>query len=525
MKRTALQKVVLTFLAFVVFLFAADGSVWGEEQGDDRKKDNKNKATSPGEEQEQLSVTTHTMGIGKKELTYRATAGEILVELEKGAGKGRFFYVAYELESGEDAKRPITFAFNGGPGAAAVWLHLGGIGPQRVVLSEDGRPLPPPVQYADNPSTWLPFTDLVFIDPINTGFSRSIPEKSEAARKFLGVQQDIESVAAFIRLYLTRNNRWLSPAFLVGESYGTLRAAGLSGHLQERYGISLNGIVLISPVLDFSTISQQTSDDLSYLLYLPTYTATAWYHRLLSPPMSVSSLEQVLRSAEAFSMHEYALLLLKGDVISGEEQEKLLTALQTYTALSPELIRQNNYRVDWADFSLNLLGAPNRLVGRMDTTVTALNPAPDAPVPVFDPALDPLYGSFSSAMNAYVRDVLDFKTDQTYEFLNADVNRQWDWQSGIHHEQGFVDMSRSLRNAMAVNPDLNVYIACGIYDLATPYFAAVYTLNHMWLQERKEAVELKTYPAGHMLFLNKSVLEDFFRDIEAFYKKALRQKE
>lgn len=525
MKRRALRTTaVCMFLTLMACLAGGIGVVRGSEPADAGSEADKAAAASPPEERrERVSVTAHALHIGGKKLAYRATAGEMPVALEKGNTQGSFFYVAYEVQSQEDSRRPITFAFNGGPGAAAVWLHLGGLGPQQVMLTDDGRPLPAPAHYSDNPFTWLQFTDLVFIDPIGTGFSRAIPEKPGANRKFYGVQQDIESVAAFIRLYLTKNKRWLDPVFLVGESYGTTRAAGLAGYLHQRYGISLNGIVLVSPVLDFSTIAQQPSDDLSYLLFLPTYAATAWHHRLLPPLLQNKSLEQVLAEVEAFSLSDYALFLLKGDAVSAQEEERVLTGLSAYTALPPDLIRKENYRIDWADFSLNLLGDPNRLVGRMNTTVTGLNPNPSSPMPVFDPSLDPLYGPFTSAMNAYVRDVLAFESDETYEFLNAEVNRQWDWGSGIQHEQGFVDVTKSLKEAMVVNPYLAVYIASGTYDLATPYFAAAYTLNHMRLQERKSQVMFHTYPAGHMLFTSREALKALTADITVFYQKALQQ--
>ncbi|HAM51997.1 MAG TPA: hypothetical protein DCP92_15395, partial [Nitrospiraceae bacterium] len=250
---------------------------WAKDEPQSVQEKKGEEKTVPQDGEEKVSKTDHTLIIDGKELRYRTVAGDLFIKQENGNAKGKVFYIAHELEKAEHSGRPVTFVFNGGPGAASVWLHLGGLGPKRISLKPNGEPLPPPVRYGDNPYTWLTFTDLVFVDPMGTGFSRSTPDDEKTSRAFYGVQQDIQSVAEFIRLYLTRNSRWISPKFLVGESYGTTRVSGLTWHLQQRYGIDLNGVVLISPVLDFDTILFHPSHDLPYVLFLPTYAATVAY--------------------------------------------------------------------------------------------------------------------------------------------------------------------------------------------------------------------------------------------------------
>lgn len=499
--------------------------LWAEEKGGVQPATEGEKKVVKGEgkeEKEKCSKTTHTITIGGKKLHYSAVAGEIFLSREKDGAKGRLCYVAYELENKQKRERPLSFVFNGGPGAASVWLHLGGLGPKRIVLTDEGRALPPPVRYRENPLTWLAFTDLVFVDPIGTGFSRSIPDDEQTRKKFFGVQQDIESVAQFIRVYLTRSNRWTSPQFLIGESYGTTRVSGLTGYLHQRYGIALNGVILISPVLDFDTVSFHPSNDLPYLLFFPTYAATAWYHGLLPSTLQQKQLTQLLDEVEAFCITTYTVALAKGENLLEEERKKLLHEMNNYTSLPEDLISHYNFRISWSEFTKNLLKDKGQIVGRMDTTMVGIEPNPSQLQPTYDPALDRLFGPFSSAMNAYVREELKFESDVAYEFLNEEVNRAWDWSTGLTKEQGFIDVSHTLREAIAVNENLKVFIASGCYDLATPYCAAKHTVNHMWLGEQRPQVMVKLYQAGHMIFTHREALQKLFKDVEDFYKGAVR---
>jgi len=491
-----------------------------EEQGDRTDKEEQSKPKEAVKER--TSKTSASMLLDGEEISYTATAGEIIIEKEDDADvKGRLFFVAYELNDAEKSSRPVTFAFNGGPGAASIWLHLGGLGPKRVKLKDDGTVLPPPAQYVDNRFTWLKFTDLVFVDPVGTGFSDSIPHDEKHRKEFFGFKQDIEVVADFIRLYLSRQQRWISPIFLVGESYGTTRVSGLTRHLHQRYGIDLNGVILISPVLDYDTILFHPSNDLPYLLFLPTYASIARYHKMLPETLQSKDRSRLLAEVQDFCLNTYASCLANGEDLDAKRKRDLAVKITAYTGLPESLVNLNNSRISWMDFTKNLLKHERKLVGRMDGTVRGLDPEPMNPFPRYDPSLDPLYGPFSSAMNAYVRTDLGFQTDQVYEFLNMKVNRQWDWTSGLTRKQGFIDVSPTLKEAMVVNDDLQVFIASGLYDLATPYFAAQYTISHMWLGSRRSNVTIKRYPAGHMIYTHSESLEKLTQDVRVFYNDIL----
>jgi len=512
--------IVILLLSWLAFTPAGPGGTAGKES---KASENAKKEATAAPPRERLSKTEHRLILDGKEWDYTAVAGELTVGRKEEEAEGRIFYVAYELKGGEKSKRPITFAFNGGPGAASVWLHMGSLGPKRISLGKDGRALPPPVQYADNPFTWLLFTDLVFIDPVGTGFSRSIPDDEKTKKKFYGVRQDIESVAEFIRLYLTRYGRWDSPKFLTGESYGTTRSAGLAWHLHQRYGIALNGILLISPVLDYDTILFHPSNDLPYMLFLPTYAAAVWRHQMLPDNLQQKGLEALLTEVERFSLERYPVFLAKGENLDHREKGELTERLSAYTGLPKEFIEQHRYRISWSDFTTNLLKNKGLFLGRMDSTITGIVPDPTHPYPGYDPSLDPLFGPFSGAINAYLREDLKFESDQVYEFLNNEVNRSWDWSSGMARRQGYLDVSHSLRDALAVNGRLKVFIASGFYDLATPYFTVAYTLSHMWLRDQMSNVTVRRYPGGHMIYTHGEALERLFQDARSFYAAALIQ--
>lgn len=519
--RKALALCFISILCGSIPLAYPDSCLSEEERGDGTHKAEQCKPKEAPKER--TSKTSASMLLDGEEISYTATAGEIIIENEADADvKGRLFYVAYERNGTEKSNRPVTFAFNGGPGAASIWLHLGGLGPKRVKLKDDGTVLPPPAQYVDNRFTWLKFTDLVFVDPVGTGFSDSIPHDEKHRKKFFGLNQDIAAVADFIRRYLNRQHRWISPIFLVGESYGTTRVSGLTRHLHQKYGIDLNGVILISPVLDYDTILFHPSNDLPYLLFLPTYTSIAWYHKMLPEALQSKDRNRLLAEVEDFCLNTYTSCLANGEGLDAKRKRDLAVKISAYTGLPESLVKLNNSRVSWMDFTKNLLKHERKLVGRMDGTVSGLDPDPMNPFPRYDPSLDPLYGPFASAMNAYVRTDLAFQTDQTYEFLNMKVNRQWDWSSGLTRKQGFIDVSPTLKEAMVVNSDLQVFIASGLYDLATPYFAAQYTISHMWLGSRRSNVTIKRYPAGHMIFTHSEGLEKLTQDVRVFYRDTLK---
>ncbi|HLY16144.1 MAG TPA: hypothetical protein VKR61_02915 [Bryobacteraceae bacterium] len=465
--------------------------------------------------EEKISETKHSIQIGGKDLKYTATAGTMLLKKEDGTATASIFYIAYVKDDVQDtAHRPLTFAFNGGPGSSSVWLQMGALGPKRVMMDPEGNPLPPPYKLVDNEYSILDHTDLVFIDPVSTGFSRAIPEQD--AKNFHSINGDTESVAEFIRLYTTRHSRWTSPKFLAGESYGTTRAANLSGYLQQRQGFALNGIMLMSAVLNFGTISFDRGNDLPYLLFLPTYTATAWYHKKL-PPDLMASQSKALDESKRFASHEYALALLKGDTISAEERAQTAQRLARLTGLSAKFIDESNLRVPIFRFTKELLRDERRTVGRYDSRLEGIDLDPTSATPDYDPSYASVYAPFTAAWNQYVRAELKWESDLPYEILTGRV-RPWTWDDFTNR---YVNVSDSLRSAMTQNRDLKVFVANGHYDLATPFFATEYTFDHLGLDATlRNHVSMDFFEAGHMMYTFKPSLERLKSDLAKFIASA-----
>jgi carboxypeptidase C (cathepsin A) len=460
--------------------------------------------------------TSHAMLPGVLPLFYKATAGHLVLKDDKGAETARIFYIAYEKRGFAGSKRPLTFAFNGGPGSSSVWLHLGALGPKRVALNDDGSPPAPPARLIANDSTWLPFTDLVFIDPVGTGYSRPADEKND--KQFYDMKADIESVGDFIRLYLTRARRWASPVYLCGESYGTTRAVGLLGYLHDKHGIDPTGIVLISPVLDFSTISFQQTNDIAYVLALPSYAAAARYHKKGS--CAFREADDARAAAEQFAIGDYLAALAAGSTLSSQLKPEVSSRLAGLCGVSLGYALQNNLRIAPARFRKELLRDNRQIIGRMDARMTMPETDAAADTAGADPSLDRYSGLFASAVNDYLRRELNVRDDLPYWYLNGDVGKSWNWRLGIQGSQGYVDVSQQLTDAMHMNPALRVFIAAGLYDLATPYFAAVYTVRHLALdQSIADNISLHTYPAGHMMYTDRTTLRQLNRDAAAFYRK------
>ena len=396
--------------------------------------------------QEIFSTTNHTLRLGKKNLHYTATAGYLVIKEDDGKQKANIFFVAY-TKKGPQSRRPVTFAFNGGPGSSSVWLHFGAIGPKRVQFNNAPSAPPPPAVLIDNEFTWLAFTDVVFIDPVGTGYSRALDKKEE--KKFYNVKKDIESVGEFIRRYISRYDRWLSPKFIAGESYGTIRAAGLTENLLSQHGIDLNGVLLISPVLDFNTIMFNPTNDLPYLLFLPTYAATSWYHKHLSG--KYDSMKVLLGEAEDWVLSEYSVGLMKGNSLSEEKRDALAEAASLYTGLSRDYILNSSLKIRSSRFRKELLRKERQVVGRMDSRFTGPDADAAGASPAYDPSLEPFIGTFSSAVNHYIKKDLKFESDLPYLYLNNKVNRTWDWGSALHHGQGYVNVSQTLTEPMNIN--------------------------------------------------------------------------
>jgi len=475
---------------------------------------------------DQLVETRHTLVIGGQEIKYTVTTGTLVLKEEaekKGekAGeaegekpKASVFFIAYTRDDVEDkSKRPVTFSFNGGPGSSSVWLHLGVLGPRRVWMDDIGNLPPPPYRLVDNEHSLLDVTDLVFIDPVSTGYSRPVP--GEKAKEFHGFKKDIESVGDFIRLYAARYQRWTSPKFLIGESYGTTRAAGLSGYLQDRHGMYLNGIMLVSSILNFQTGYFDFGNDLPCLLFLPTYTATAWYHQRLAPELQ-KDLRAALKEAEAFALGEYALALLKGAALTAEARTRLVEKLARYTGLTPDYIERANLRIEIMRFTKELLRSERRTVGRLDSRFKGMDRDAVGENFEYDPSLANITGPYTAAFNDYVRGELKFESDLPYEVLSFKVNEQWSFSD---HQNQYVNVAETLRKAMTINPYLKVFVANGYYDLATPYFAAEYTFNHLGLDASLQAnVSMGYYEAGHMMYIHLPSLAQLKQDLTAFVR-------
>lgn len=457
-------------------------------------------------------VTQHALSVAGRELAYTARAGTIGLAEETGEPRARVFFVAYTLDGSSDpAERPITFCFNGGPGSSSVWLHLGTIGPRRVELSPEGWAPPPPYRAVDNEQTWLAFTDLVFVDPVTTGYSR--PAEGESGSGFHGVDQDVESVAEFIRLYTTRYQRWASPKYLAGESYGTTRAAGLAGHLQDRHGMYLNGIVLISSILNFQTARFDEGNDLPYPLFLPTYAATAWYHGRLAPDLQ--DLRALLDEVEAFALGEYTAALALGDALEGERRRALVNRLARYTGLSPEYVERTDLRIDIARFVKELLRDQGRTVGRLDSRFQGIDRDAAGEGYEYDPSYSAILGPFTAVMNHYVRAELGYESDLPYEILTGRV-RPWDY--GSKGDNRYLNVAETLRSAMTRNPHLRVYVASGYYDLATPYFATLHTFHHLGLDATLRGnVVHGLFESGHMMYIHDPSRAALRQDVAGFY--------
>lgn len=458
-------------------------------------------------------VTKHQITINGKVLTYTATAGYIQLRTEDGKPKANIFFTAYVKDGVTDiSKRPVTYTFNGGPGSSSVWLHMGVIGPKRVVMSDKGDVLPPPYSYVNNEYSWLDKTDLVFIDPVTTGFSRAITGESD--KQFHGYEEDIQSVGEAIRLYATQYNRWASPKFLAGESYGTTRAAGLSQYLQDRYKFYLNGVVLISSILNMQTARFDVGNDLPYALFLPTYTATAFYHKKLDADLQ-KDLRRTLKEAEAFAETEYYTALTKGNDLTNAEFNSIRDKLSRYTGLSKEYIEQTNLRINIQKFDKELRREDGFTVGRLDSRFTGRDYNDAGVTPEFDPSNEgTISGPYSAAINYYVKKELGFKNDLPYEILGGRV-QPWNYNNV---QNKYLNVAEELRQAMAANPHLKVWVLCGYYDLATPYFAAEYTFNHMGLRpEQKENITFTYYEAGHMMYIHKPSLVQMKKDADKMF--------
>lgn len=520
MRKTTILALAFAVAQQAIYLRAADSSNAPPPSAAERKdkdakepaKDAKEKSKEP---EEKHVESDHTITIGGQEISYKAVAGTILLRDEEDKPTASIFYISYTRDGVKDrAARPLTFSFNGGPGSSSVWLHLGMLGPRRVRLAEDGGALPPPYRLVDNEYSLLDETDLVFIDPVSTGYSRAIPPKD--ANKFHGLREDAASVAEFIRLYVTRNKRWSSPKFIIGESYGTTRAAALSGELSRRLNMNVNGIMLVSTVLNFQTLDFNAGNDLPYILYLPSYTATAWFHKKLPADLQRRTLSEAYELSESFARHEYQDALFGGSSLTAAQHRAIVERYAQLTGLTTNYVDKSNLRVPLGRFAAELLVDENRVVGRYDSRYKGFIRDKLANRMEQDPSYEAVASAFASTFNDYVRNELKYETDIPYEVL-ASVGG-WNWDQS----NGYVDVAETLAGAMTRNPFLKVHVSSGYYDLATPLFATRYTFEHLNIDPALMSnLSMDNYTAGHMMYLNLADLKKSKTDLARFVEGAV----
>jgi carboxypeptidase C (cathepsin A) len=452
----------------------------------------------PAPPPERESVTERTARIGGREVPYRVVASTTTLRTDAGEPRASVFSVAYTRNDVKDpATRPLTFVFNGGPGSSSTWLHLGMVGPRRVDIPDVGAVPRAPYRVEDNDASLLDVSDLVFIDPVSTGYSRAAAGQEE--KQFHGLREDLEWVGEFIRLHTSRAGRWASPKFLVGESYGTTRAAGLANHLAKRHGMYVSGVGLISTVLMFVTARPDPGNDLPYVLSLPTYAATALYHGRLDPRFG--DLRALTDEVEEFALGDYAAVLLLGSRAADAARRSALERLAAYTGLSEAFLEACDLRVAPGRFYKELLRSERRTTGRLDTRFTGIDSDAAGEAPEYDPSYTFIQAPFTAAVNAYLRGELGFESDLPYEVLNGARVRPWNFgEDGNNH---YVDVASMLRETMSWSPDMRVLVASGYYDMATPFAAAEWTMDHMGL-DASLAGNLRStrYEAGHMMYIH-----------------------
>ncbi len=487
---------------------------------EDQDKGAEAKSPSTPEVEEKSASRQYTGKFGRRKVSYTATAATQVIEQGEDK-KAVFFHVSYTEDDADPASRPIVFAFNGGPGSSTVWLHLGLFGPRRVELDDEGFRVTTPGRLIDNEHSILDVADVVLVDAVGTGFSTATPKDKE--KDFHHFSKDIGAFSDFIVSYLNRHGRWASPKYLAGESYGTTRGAAIARDLFADKGAELNGLILISCVLNFQTIGQEKEtrvfrpgNDLPYMVHLPTYAATAWYHGRLSRKHQSRKLREFLDEVEEFAIGPYWSALARGDDLDDKERGKVAAKLAEYTGLSLEYVERYDLRVHIHRFCKELIRDQRKTVGRLDTRFTGIDRIADGDSLENDPSGDQMSGPFTATLNHYLREELGFENDAFYETLSMEVNEAWDYEEFKGH---YVDTSENLRDVMSRSQRLQVFVANGYFDLATPHFATEYTFNHLGLDESlRKNIRMEYYGAGHMMYVQKESLARLADHLRGFVK-------
>ncbi len=461
-----------------------------------------------------ISTTRHTGSFGGVSVAYTATARETYLKGEDGTPKASIFSTAY-VKDGNDPTRPITFLFNGGPGSGSLWLHMGAFGPKRVAIPSDARDDgAPPYPIVANPDSLLDVTDIVFIDPVGTGFSHALG-KTEA-KSYWGVTADAKSIAEFIRIWLSENGRWNSPKYLGGESYGTTRSAAVANELEGSYNdVSLNGIILISTILDFGAQAEVPGNEMSYVVNLPTMATTAWFHnKVADKPADVATFAA---EARAFAGGPYLTALFKGNRLSGEERASIRKQLSRFTGLSEQYLENADLRVAPGRFYKELLRDRKLTVGRLDTRYTGVDLDAAGEEPDNDPAFYGIDGGYTAAFNAYARGDLGYKTDRQYVTIGGVSG--WDWKlggRGGRDSEVYMSVAPYIGRTLRENSGVKVFVGAAWYDFATPFFGAEYSLSRMGMPA--DRIQFHYYDAGHMMYVRDQDRAKLSADIRAFIR-------
>jgi carboxypeptidase C (cathepsin A) len=486
------------------------------EQAGERKISDFDIATAPVHETARTS--RHTVNVGGRTIPYTATAGTLTIRDDDGKPIASMFYVAYTADRAKgEADRPVTFLYNGGPGSASLFLHMGALGPMHVLTDSPQATHGAPWTLTENHDSLLDKSDLVFLDAIGAGYSRPLGDTKGAA--FWGVDQDIDAFARGIQRYVTLNHRWNSPKFLFGESYGTTRSAGLVYALQER-GLQFNGVLILSSILNYGV--RDAGFDHIYITYLPSYAATAVYHHKVAQP---ANLEAYLQEVRAWAAGPYEAALAKGHNISDQELDQVARQISAYTGLSVEFIKQANLRVDLSRFRKELLRDQRRTLGRYDSRFTGIDVDAAGENAEYDPSDTGIQGAYVAALHEHLERDLGYTTDLNYWPSGPGINRAWDWKHkapGANFPAQVADTAQDLGAAMRENPHLQLYSLNGLYDMATPFFGTEYDVAHMWLDPSLRGhIHFAYYPSGHMVYLNPDALHQMKADVARFYDQAL----